>query len=84
MGKKQDTKTYALFDRNKKVYIGTTNDMERRADQHRDNGKRFTRVKETSRRMTEQGAKEKETDQLNVYREGHGGRNPRYNKDADG
>ncbi len=84
MGKKRDTQTYALYDGPKKVYIGTTNDLERRAEQHRDSGKDFTRVEPTSRRMTEEGAKAKEADQLEVYREGHDGRNPRYNKDSDG
>ena len=84
MGKKRDTQTYALYDGPKKVYIGTTNDLERRAEQHRDGGKDFTRVEPTSRRMTEEGAKAKETDQLEAYREGHDGRNPRYNKDSDG
>ena len=84
MGKKRDTQTYALYDGPKKVYIGTTDDLQRRGEEHRDSGKRFTRIDQTSRQMTEEGAKDKETNQLEAYREGHGGRNPRYNKDSDG
>jgi hypothetical protein len=34
--------------------------------------------------MTEEGAKQKESDMLESYRRSHGGRNPRYNKDNDG
>ena len=84
MGKKQDTQTYALYDGRKKVYIGTSDDLERRAEEHRQEGKRFTRIEPTSRRMTEEGARQKETEQLKAYREGHGARNPRHNKDSDG
>lgn len=84
MTKKRDTVTYALYDGNKKVYIGTTNDPEERAQQHKGMGKRFTRMDITSRRMTDEGAKQKETEQLESYRRGHGGRNPRHNKDTDG
>ena len=84
MGKKRDTQTYALYNGRNKVYIGETNDPERRLDEHLEEGKRFTRMETTSRQMTEAGAKEKESDQLESYRQGHGGRNPRYNKDSDG
>ena len=84
MAKSRSTQTYALYDGPKKVYIGTTKDVERRSEEHHDSGKNFTRIEPTSRRMTEEGAKIKETEQLEAYRKGHGGRNPRYNKDSDG
>jgi len=84
MSRKRDTTTYALFDRKRKVYIGTTNDPEERAAPHKNQGKRFTRMEITSRRMTEEGAKQKETKQLESYRQGHGGRNPRHNKNSNG
>ena len=57
---------------------------ERREEQHKDDGKRFTHIKVTSRRMTEDGAQRKESQDLANYREGHKGRNPMYNKDDDG
>ena len=84
MANKRDTQTYALFSGNKKVYIGTTNNPDRRAEEHQDAGKRFTRMELTSRRMTEDGAKQRETNQLESYRDNHRGSNPKYNKDNDG
>ena len=84
MGNKRDTVTYSLYKGNKKVYIGTTNNPEVRAQAHQSDGKRFDRLEVTSRRMTEDGAKSKEANQLKSYRQGHGGINPLYNKDSDG
>ena len=84
MDKKRDTVTYELKQGREIVYRGTTNDPEQREQEHRDEGKRFTHLLVTSRRMTEEGAKQKESEALQTYREGHGGLNPRYNKDQDG
>ena len=84
MAKKQDTQTYKLKDGNKTVYVGTTNDMERREQEHKDQGKKFTKIEPTSRKMTEDGATKKETEQLKTFRDGHKGKNPKYNKDSDG
>ncbi|WP_419592785.1 GIY-YIG nuclease family protein, partial [Thiolapillus sp.] len=78
-----DTVTYELKQGNKVVYVGTTNDPERREQQHREDGKKFGHMNVTSRRMTEDGAKKKETDRLATYRKNQG-RNPKYNKDSDG
>ena len=84
MPKKRDTLTYDLKKGHKVVYRGTTNDPERREREHRNDGLDFDRLVTTSRRMTPQGAKDHETDNLERYRRSHGGRNPRYNKDKDG
>ena len=84
MAKRRDTVSYALYDGHKKVYIGTTNDPVRRAEEHAEEPKRFSRLQITSSRLTEEGAIQKEEEQLEVYRQGHGGQNPRYNKDTDG
>ena len=84
MAKKRSTQTYRLKDGRKTVYIGSTNDLERREEEHRDEGKHFTRLEPTSRKMTEEGAKQKEADQLQTFRKGHGGKNPKHNKDSDG
>lgn len=83
MAKKRDSVTYRLKKGRATVYIGTTNDPERRADEHREEGKRFSGMQITSRRMTEVGAEQKEAEQLKNYRSNHG-KNPQYNKDADG
>ena len=83
MAKKRDTVTYELKQGNKVVYVGTTNDLERREQQHREDGKKFSSMKATSRRMTEDGARRKETERLATYRKNQG-ENPKYNKDPDG
>ena len=82
--KSRDTVTYDLKQGKKVVYRGTTNDPEQRAQQHRDEGKRFSKMTVTSRKMTDDGAKQKEADALKTYRSNHSGKNPKYNKDDDG
>ena len=84
MANKRNTQTYALYQGNEKVYIGTTDDLERRKQEHRDDSKEFSRIEPTSRRMTPEGAEKKEAEQLETYRRGHKGKNPRYNKTDDG
>ena len=84
MSKKRDTINYDLKDGKKIVYRGTTNDPERREKQHREEGKKFTHLLPTSRKMTREGAKKKESEALERYRRSHSGRNPKYNKDDDG
>ena len=84
MGKKRDTVTYDLKQGREIVYRGTTNSPEQREQEHRDDGKQFSHLHVTSRRMTEDGAKQQEAEALQTYRDGHGGKNPRYNKDSDG
>jgi predicted GIY-YIG superfamily endonuclease len=84
MGKKRDTVTYDLKDGNKIVYRGTTNDPNAREEAHRADGKKFAKLVVTSRKMTEEGAKVKESKVLKTYRKDHGGKNPKYNKDTDG
>ena len=83
MPKKQDTITYELKQGNKVVYVGTTNNPKRREQEHREDGKQFDRMNVTSRRMTEEGAKKKETERIETYRKNQG-KNPKYNKDSDG
>ena len=80
----RNTVTYDLKRGKKVVYRGTTDDPERREQEHRNEGKRFDRLLVTSRRMTEEGAKEKEAEALKRYRQSHKGKNPLYNNDDDG
>lgn len=84
MSKKRDTLTYELKKGRRVVYRGTTNDPDRREREHRRDGLDFDRLVPTSRRMTREGAKDREAGDLERYRRNHGGRNPRYNKDEDG
>lgn len=83
-GKERDTITYDLKVGREIVYRGTTNDPEEREQQHRAEGKTFDRLVPTSRKMTPEGAKKKESQDLEKYRRGHGGENPKYNEDDDG
>ena len=82
--KTRDTVTYDLKRGPEVVYQGTTNDPDRREREHRAQGKDFDHLRVTSRRMTSEGAKAKEAENLARYRRGHRGRNPQYNDDADG
>lgn len=82
--KTRGTVTYDLKRGNEVVYRGTTNNPEKREEQHRSEGKRFDKLTVTSRKMTDEGAKNKESENLQTYRSGHGGKNPPYNKDDDG
>lgn len=83
MAKKRETITYDLKHGREVVYKGTTSNLERREQEHREDGKNFDRAVPTSRRMTEEGAKVKEKAQLETYRKNQG-KNPKYNKDSDG
>lgn len=83
MAKKRETVTYELKDGNKVLYVGTTNDPERREQEHKDDGKRFKKLNITSKKMTEDGAMKKEADRLAKYRKNQG-KNPKYNEDSDG
>ena len=82
--KKNNTVTYDLKQGRKVVYKGTTNDPERRAKEHQGEGKQFSKLHVTSRRMTEEGAKRKEQKDLAQYRTSHEGKNPQYNEDDSG
>lgn len=79
-----DTVTYDLKRDRRVVYRGTTNDPDRRENEHRAEGKQFDRLVVTSRRMSEDGARKREADNLSTYRTGHGGKNPLYNDQNDG
>lgn len=83
MSKPRITKTYALYDGRKKVYIGESNNLDRRAKEHETDGLKFSRIETTSRAMTKDGAMSKEAEQLKSYQRGHG-RLPRYNDDPSG
>ena len=78
------SRTYALWHKGKKVYIGKSEDPEKRAAEHADDGKKFTSVQITSRPMKPKNAEKREAAQLQAYRNGHKGRNPKYNKTDEG
>ncbi len=84
MVKKRDTRTYDLKDKGKIVYRGTTNDLKRREEEHKREGKKFDKIHPTSNPMTKENAKKREAEKLATYRKGHDNKNHKYNKDNDG
>ena len=79
MGSIRDTYKYELRDQNRVVYIGITNDPDRREDA-RAEGKRFSHMWLIGNRTTQAAAERWEEERLASYRRSHGGMNPRYNK----
>ena len=72
----RNTIRYELWRRRKKVYIGITNDLDRRADEHANEGIRFTRIKKVGPAVTRTAALEWETEAVEAYRRHHGGKMP--------
>ena len=80
MPKKRDTYRYELKQGHKVVYYGITNEPERREEEHKEEGKKFSRLIVKGPIVTEETAEKWEEDRLASYRKSHRGRNPRYNK----
>jgi len=76
---KRNYNRYQLKDGQKVVYIGITNDPERRVAEHQDEGKRFNRMNIVGPAVTKRSAENWEEESLEKYRRSHGGDNPRYN-----
>ena len=76
MGSIRDTYKYELRDRNRVVYIGITNDPERREDEYRAEGKRFSRMWLIGNRTTQAAAERWEEERLASYRRSHRDKNP--------
>jgi len=71
---------YNLKQGHKVVYKGITNNPERREEQHKDEGKRFTKMQVVGPSVTKDAAEKWEEDSLAQFRGNHGGRNPKYNE----
>ena len=81
MGKrraKRNTYPYVLKDRRKIVYIGITKDPKRREQEHKDEGKRFSRMI-VGYPSSEETALKEEEKRIKRYKRGHAGKKPRYN-----
>ncbi|MBN2747337.1 MAG: GIY-YIG nuclease family protein [Bacteroidales bacterium] len=81
---KRNTFNYNLKKRNKVVYIGITNNLDKRAGEHKLDGKDFDIIEKIGRAKTFNGASKSESKQLAIYRENHKGNNPKYNKTKNG
>ena len=84
MRQRRTQQPYALRQGRRVVYYGTTDDLDRREQEHRDEGKRFTGISSIGPKVTENTAQEREAKLLNSYRGSHRGRNPRYNETDTG
>ena len=80
-GNDRDTDRYELRDRRGRVlYVGITNNVDRRENAHRNEGKRFFDMYVMGPKVTRESAERWEEERLASYRRNHGGKNPRYNE----
>lgn len=63
---------YYLKKGRKIVYIGITDDLKRREEEHRSVGKDFDKIVKVGYRVTKESAKKWEKKQLEKYRRSHG------------
>ncbi len=80
MAGKRDTTRYELRDKGKKVYVGITDDLDRRVEEHKNEGKRFTSARKVGAKVSRETAEDWEQKSIEAYKSGHRGRGPRYNK----
>ena len=81
---KRNTTKYVLKDKNEVVYVGITNDLERRTQEHKAEGMKFTSVTKVGNITTQEGASKWETDRIRTYMQNHNGATPKYNKNDNG
>lgn len=75
---KRDTVVYELYDKGKKVYIGITDDPERRKQEHKQN-KKFDRMKIVTGKRKEESARKEEQRRIEMYQKKIG-KKPKYNE----
>lgn len=80
----RDCNKYILKDGNRTVYIGTTDDLERREKEHRNDGMEFTSIQKVGNLTTKDAAGNWEEETINKYQKQHGGNLPKYNKNTSG
>jgi len=80
---KRNTSKYQIKQGNKIVYVGITNDLERRRQEHIRSGKRG-KIEQIGIKTTRDAARTWERNRLAIYRRNHGGKNPLYNETDNG
>lgn len=80
----RDTFKYELRRGNKLVYVGITNDLERREDEHRREGMEFTSMVKVGNATTRVAAEDWEADRIATYKDNHNGERPEYNQNDSG
>lgn len=79
----KDTHKYVLKDGNKILYVGITDNPQRRESEHRQN-KDFQKMEVIGRAVTRQSAEKWETERIEQYRRNHNGNVPPFNKTQNG
>ena len=79
----RNTTKYLLTKGNEIVYVGITNDPERREAEHRQD-KNFDKMRIVGAKSTRSGAEQWETNRIETYRGNHKGSTPKYNKTTTG
>ncbi|MCA9459115.1 MAG: hypothetical protein KC550_01045 [Nanoarchaeota archaeon] len=75
--------TYKLKQGLKTVYIGVAKSPKKRAEQHKNAGKKFSSMQVTSKNIPRAKAEAQETRNLWYHRKVNG-KNPKYNKTSNG
>jgi hypothetical protein len=75
--------TYKLVKNKKAVYIGTTNNPNRRNNEHSRSGKNYDYLEVTSYGISKNEAERRESRNLNSYKKATG-KKPTYNKTSNG
>ena len=83
MSKPRDTSKYEIRQGNKVVYVGVTNDLDRRAAEHERAGKQGN-IHKIGNNTTREAAEKWESGRLETYRKNHRGNNPQYNQTDHG
>lgn len=81
---KRDTFKYELYNGKRLVYVGTTNDLNRRESEHRNDGMEFTSMRKIGNATTKEAAGEWEENRIGIYKNSHGGDRPKYNQNDSG
>ena len=79
----RDTYKYELTKGNRVVYVGITNDPERREKEHHQD-KDFDRLRIIGNVSTRNGASQWETNRIQTYMNNHKGNTPIYNQNEHG
>ena len=79
-GRKRRYHRYELKQNRRVVYRGITEDPDRRATEHKQQGKRFTRMIIVGPAVSKESAEKWEEESLESYRRNHCGKNPKYNE----
>ena len=79
----RDTSRYELHQGNKVVYVGITNNPERRMREH-EADKDFGKMVIIGRKVTRATAENWETERIATYKRNHSGERPIYNSNDSG